>query len=369
MTTGKSKGDAGRLAGKRKGGFVEVTDGAGPSKAKKQKKGGKELALAGSAGGGAVTDAERKDELWDKKFDGQLFGGWSKAEKLDLRGRVKDWAAAHGHSDSFEKGEYEFLFKRRHKQGGRGAKFDDSERKAFLEIAKEFGTRNPKQVYGFITRHYDSNNYKGKWSEEEKERLSDLVQQKGEKWKDIGAVLERPGGACRDKWRTMRDKYVAGEWTSEELIRLKHLVNEQFAAQGSAPGHGPGEGVEHLPVRDNINWKAISLKMKTRSENICLQKWYRIAPDAIAAGEWGEGDDSTMVAAIQKSRVAIEAHVVWESLVRGRTLSQIKGRFKVLKQATKDHHKISFPELMAKLVEKHCTTARPLALPALPPSE
>ena len=362
MTAGKSKGDASR-PGKRKGnGFVEVTDGAGSSKMKKAKK-SKGLAL--QAGGGAVTDGERKDDLWDKKFEGQLFGGWSDTEKELLKERIKDWAAAHGHSDAFDKEEWEFLFKRRHKQGGRGAKMEDSERKAFLEIAKDFGTRNPKQVYGFITRHYDPNNYKGKWSEDEKEKLSALVQAKGEKWKDIGLVLQRPGGACRDKWRTMRDKYVPGEWSNEELTCLKQLVNEQFAAQGSAPGRGPGEGNEHLPVRDNINWKAISLKMKTRSENICLQKWYRIAPDAVAAGEWGEGDDATMVAAIQKSRVSSEVHVAWESLVRGRTLSQIKGRFKVLKQATKDHLKITFLELMAKLAEKHCTAPRPLALHAV----
>jgi hypothetical protein len=360
----KHKGDARKEGGKRKEGFVDVPDGHGSSKAKKQKKSkSRELALA--AGGGAVAGGERKDDVWDKKFEGQLFGSWSAAEKGELESRIKDWAAAHGHSDSLEKEEYDFLFKRRLKQGGRGAKLNESERKAFLEISKDFPTRNPKQIYGFATRYYDPNNHKGKWSEEEKEQLADLVELKGEKWTEIGEILERAGASCRDKWRSMRDKYQRGDWTPEELAQLKQLVNEQLAAQGAAPGRGPGEGNEHLPVRDNINWKAISLKLKTRSENTCCQKWYRIAPDSVAAGEWGAGDDTTMVAALRRARAASEADVDWAGLVRGRTLSQIKRRFKDLRQAIPKNHKLTFAEVVQKLVEKHWLRAPALPAPAL----
>ena len=360
----KHKGDARKEGGKRKEGFVDVPDGHGSSKAKKQKKSkSRELALA--AGGGAVAGGERNDDVWDKKFEGQLFGSWSAAEKGELESRIKDWAAAHGHSDSLEKEDYDFLFKRRLKQGGRGAKLNESERKAFLEISKDFPTRNPKQIYGFATRYYDPNNHKGKWSEEEKEQLADLVELKGEKWTEIGEILERAGASCRDKWRSMRDKYQRGDWTPEELAQLKQLVNEQLAARGAAPGRGPGEGNEHLPVRDNINWKAISLKLKTRSENTCCQKWYRIAPDSVAAGEWGEGDDTTMVAALRRARAASEADVDWAGLVRGRTLSQIKRRFKDLRQAIPKNHKLTFAEVVQKLVEKHCARAPALPAPAL----
>ena len=360
----KHKGDARKEGGKRKEGFVDVPDGHGSSKAKKQKKSKtRELALA--AGGGAVAGGERKDDVWDKKFEGQLFGSWSAAEKGELESRIKDWAAAHGHSDSLEKEDYDFLFKRRLKQGGRGAKLNESERKAFLEISKDFPTRNPKQIYGFATRYYDPNNHKGKWSEEEKEQLADLVELKGEKWKEIGEILERAGASCRDKWRSMKNNYQRGDWTPEELSQLKQLVNEQLAAQGAAPGRGPGEGNEHLPVRDNINWKAISLKLKTRSENTCCQKWYRIAPDSVAAGEWGAGDDTTMVAALRRARAASEADVDWAGLVRGRTLSQIKRRFKDLRQAIPKNHKLTFAEVVQKLVEKHWLRAPALPAPAL----
>ena len=49
-------------------------------------------------------------------------------------------------------------------------------------------------------------------------------------------------------------------------------------------------------------------------------------------------------------------------LVRGRTLSQIKRRFKDLRQAIPKDHKLSFAEVVQDLVEKHCVRA--LALPA-----
>ena len=365
MGPAKHKGDARKEGGKRKKVFVDVPDGPGSSKAKKQKKGKSgELALAAGGGGGAVADSERKDDVWDKKFEGQLFGSWSAAEKEELESRIKDWAGKHGHSDDLDREAYDFLFERRLKQGGRGARLDESERKAFLEISKDFPTRNPKQIYGFATRYYDPNSHKGKWSEEEKEQLANLVEYLGEKWKDIGEYLERAGSSCRDKWRSMRDKYQRGDWTPEELSQLKQLVNEQLAARGAAPGRGPGEGNEHLPVRDNINWKAISLKLKTRSENTCCAKWYRIAPDSVASGEWGEGDDKVMVAALRRAQAASEADVNWASLVRGRTLSQIKRRFKDLRQAIPKNHTLSFTEVVRKLFEKHIARAPALPSPA-----
>ena len=118
-------------------------------------------------------------------------------------------------------------------------------------------------------------------------------------------------------------------------------------------------------MRDNINWKAISLKLKTRSENTCCQKWYRIAPDSVAAGEWGAGDDTTMVAALRRARAASEADVYWAGLVRGRTLSQIKRRFKDLRQAIPKNHKLTFAEVVQKLVEKHWLRVPALPAPAL----
>jgi hypothetical protein len=215
----------------------------------------------------------------------------------ELKDRIKDWAAAHDCLDDFNSEKYEFLFKRRKKQGGRGAKLADSERKAFLEISTDFPTRNPKQIYGWISRHLDPDNYKGKWSDEEKEALKEQVEEKGEKWKDIGLAMGRAGYACRDKWRMMKNSPKTGEWSDDEVAKLKELVDAYFNSQQAGPGRGPGEGQEHLPLLDNINWTSISRQLGTRNENMCMQKWYRIAPSAVSSGQWAGGEDKVMLEA------------------------------------------------------------------------
>ena len=357
-------GDHARMRGeKRKEGFVTVTDGgAGSSKpSKKQKSSGRELAPSGSGDVVAAGDRNKSNDVWDKKFEGQRFGEWSAEEKDSLKNRIKDWAAAHGELTNFEAGNFEFLFKRRQKQGGRGAKLADSERKAFLEIAHGFDTRNPKQIYGFISRHYDSTNYKGKWTEEEKETLRTLTAEHGDKWKVIGAAMGRAGYACRDKWRMMKNSPKGGDWSSEEIAKLRELVDEYFQQNSSAPGRGAGEGNEHLQVRDNINWKTIAMKLGTRNENSCMQKWYRISPDGIESGQWGEGQDKILIEAVIRSGAESEVDVPWGDLVPGRTLSQIKRRFKQLKQSIVDPNGGSFDDMMKKMKEKYCGS---LALPA-----
>ena len=344
--------------------FVPVDDDAGPSKPAKRQKVSKELAVTAIGdGGGDLVKAERNDDRWDRKFEGQKFGEWSAEEKDEVNTRVKDWANAHGHGTDFEAQKHDYLFNRRTKQGGRGARLAASERKAFLEIAHGFATRNPKQVYAFISRHYNSNNHKGKWSEEEKKTLLTLVGEMGQKWNKIGEKLERSGQSCRDKWRMLKNSPKQGDWSPEEVSKLTQYVTEWFAAQGAQPGCGPAEGSEHLGLLDNINWKTISEKLGTRSENTCMQKWYRIAPDATAAGQWSAGEDSVLISNIIKLGAASESTTPWDQCVPGRDAVVVKRRFKQLKMSLSNSAKakLSYDDLLKKLSEKFC---QPAALPA-----
>ena len=333
---------------------------------KKQKNGREMVTVHEGAGGLVAAERKAKDEAWNPKIEGQKFGEWSKDEKDELDRRIKEWAMAHGKIDDYNNKKFDFLMQRRQKQGGRGAKLPDSERKAFLEIATDFPTRNPKQIYGYVSRHYDSDNYKGKWTEEEKKKLTDLVAEYGERWKEVGKNLGRPGHACRDKWRMMRNNPKSGDWSPDEVARLRELVNEYFAQNNAAPGRGAGEGNEHLPLRDNINWKAISSKIGTRSENMCMQKWYRIAPSAEETGQWAKGDDKIMLEGILKQVDADDEHkVAWEGLVPGRTLGQIKNRFRAAKRDVPDHSNVTFDVLLTKMIDKYAPEmTKAEALPA-----
>jgi hypothetical protein len=307
-------------------------------KKKKQRLSG-ELAVA--AGGNAIACGGYRNTVadvnWDCKMEGQKFGPWSASEVADIKARIKDWANAHGHSGDVESGNFDFLFGRRQKLGGRGAGLSDAERKAFLEIATGFPNRNPKQIYAYVTRHLDPSNYKGAWTEEEKTTLMNLYEQKGAKWAEIGAAIGRAGGACRDKWRSISVERN-GKWTEGEKTTLSTLVNEYFAEQKATPGRGAGDGQEHRELLDNIPWSIIAQKHGSRTEAQCMQRWYRVSMGAIDTGNWAAGDD-------------------WNSVsVPSRSLTQVKRRFKEMKRfIRKNPHRIknlSLADMLDKMTEE-----------------
>ena len=249
---------------------------------------------------------------------------------------------------------------RRQKQGGRGAKLPTARGRSFPRNRLDSHAER-KQIYGYVSRHYDSDNYKGKWSDEEKKKLTDLVAEYGEKWKEVGKNLGRLGHACRDKWRMMRNNPKSGDWSPAEVARLRELVNEYFAQNNAAPVGGAGEGNEHLPLRDNINWKAISSKIGQKRKHVHA----KVVPhNPEPGGDWAVGrkvTDKTMLEGILKSDADDEHKVAWEGLVPGRTLGQIKNRFRAAKKDIPDHSNMSFDVLLAKMIEKYAPRSQTLA--------
>ena len=71
-----------------------------------------------------------------------------------------------------------------------------------------------------------------------------------------------------------------------------------------------------------------------------------------------------MLTAIQKSGAELEHTVPWATLVPDRSLSQIKRRFKLMKAAIPNHNKLSFDDLVEKLVAKYLVEPTAPALPA-----
>ena len=71
----------------------------------------------------------------------------------------------------------------------------------------------------------------GKWSQEEDEQLRQLVGEKGSKWKEISATLNRLPEGCRDRWRELKlgVSKQSGRWSEEETAKLRTLVNDYLA--------------------------------------------------------------------------------------------------------------------------------------------
>ena len=285
---------------------------------------------------------------WDVKFPGQRFGQWTKLEITATQDAIKQWAEEHGLGEAYEKGDYEFLFERRQKLGGKGANLPRSERRAFIEISRGVSTRNAKQIYGWILRNMNKKASKGKWTKDETEELLKQFEIHGPKWSKISSIIGRPASACRDKWRLAKcpAERRTGHWSPEETLRLVQLVNGHFQKRGARPGCGPGENLEHLELRDNIPWKSISSELRTRNEQACLQRWYQIAPDMTLVGSWRETQDFELLENIIKQNKPRLELLDWAALVNGRSLSHIKRRWKSLASKIPGYIDMSLPELV-----------------------
>eukprot|EP00971_Amphidinium_carterae_P278857 5535910-Amphidinium_carterae.1 len=107
---------------------------------------------------------------------------------------------------------------------------------------------------------------KGEWSPEEEEKLSNLVEQHGKKWKDIAVEFGCSRENVRDKWRhfTTAKKARFRQWTDAEKHQLRTGVLEVMG--------------QLAPVSD-IPWEEVYRYVLTRGAFSCMQQWYyRVLP-------------------------------------------------------------------------------------------
>ena len=76
----------------------------------------------------------------------------------------------------------------------------------------------------------------GKWTKEEEERLRKFVEKSSGRpsWVVIGAQLERNEKAVANKWREIKlgENRTKGRWSEDEKTKLEQLVKESLARQG-----------------------------------------------------------------------------------------------------------------------------------------
>ena len=70
-------------------------------------------------------------------------------------------------------------------------------------------------VYKLIKRKFNPDNYKGKWTKEEEQKLLYLYESEERKWELIGEELDKTAGNCRN------EKLVYGKSVKKELKSCK----------------------------------------------------------------------------------------------------------------------------------------------------
>lgn len=63
-------------------------------------------------------------------------------------------------------------------------------------------------------------------------------------------------------------------------------------------------------ILDKVDWDWVADNMKTRTAVQCRTKWYRdLCPSMIDKGDWGHGDDKTLLRALHRGAYEYEYQV------------------------------------------------------------
>jgi len=177
------------------------------------------------------------------------------------------------------------------------------------EIAKALPHRSVQSVYrhGLRVLHPFR---RGIWTEDEINKLLELVTRYGKKWVHCQKTLNRSADACRDKYREFSDVYVKGRWKEHETQELVRLIKDHLKLQDQ-PNLGMveiGKMVEQEGI--TLPWGVISKKMKNRSRLSCFKKFQKMtglfSPSDIGSKRPPEGTDSRPIRHLQQQQEKLQ---------------------------------------------------------------
>ena len=89
--------------------------------------------------------------------------------------------------------------------------------------------RSLQSLKSLCQRRFNSQNYQGKWSDDEVQCLIDLVQKYGCKWQKLSQIMNRTPTNIRDKWRSIGDvnynkRRHEKVWSVDDVIKMIRLI-------------------------------------------------------------------------------------------------------------------------------------------------
>ncbi|KAG6934013.1 transcription termination factor 1 [Chelydra serpentina] len=186
-----------------------------------------------------------------------------------------------------------------------------------------------KQVYFRARKMFDPNNYKGRYSEDEKEKLKKYHAIHGNNWKKISEIMSRSTHSVAMKYSQIKSQVNSGPWSKEETQKLVQAVKETIQMRAGlediksllqAENSDGTLSVEREKLYKNISWTEIEAKVGTRYWRQCKQKWISVVTKKMSNGQNVYGGTKGLQAKIDlikrlyEMKVEDANEVNWEEL-------------------------------------------------------
>ncbi|XP_048821603.1 transcription termination factor 1 [Lagopus muta] len=273
-----------------------------------------------------------RDLLRFKQFKRQgiaiKFGRFTQKENNQIRKNVEEFLSITG-IDSAEK----LLFTSRYPEEKEAINRLKAEHR-FCEKLAEGIPRAWRLIYYRARKIFDPNNYKGRYTKEEKEKLKRYHALHGNDWKKIAEMMSRSNLSVAMKYSEIKSQINYGPWSKEEIRKLMHAVEEVMVKRASLENANSLSSskkshrslqIDREKLFEKLPWTEIETKVGTRYWRQCKQKWTSILTNKITKGQQLHRGTKRLQASINLIKRLYEMKVEDANEVKWQELSGIIG--------------------------------------------
>lgn len=147
---------------------------------------------------------------------------------------------------------------------------------------------------------------RGVFTPEQDQELRELVEKMGQKWAEIGRIVDRNPLDLRDRWRNYAvcgAKKKAESWEEGEVSRLTDLVVDAISTILRSRGQEFSSEESREQAEKDVAWDVISKHMdRTRSAKQCREKWALLQARRAQNPDGSDNEDDAITRALQKTR-------------------------------------------------------------------
>nr|KJB83858.1 hypothetical protein B456_013G268300 [Gossypium raimondii] len=221
-------------------------------------------------------------------------------------------------------------------------------RRCWNEIQAAIPWRPVESVYNRAHVLFERDE-KRPWTPEEYEMVKKFVEQHGRNWRLLGDTLGKHRHHVKDTWRRISANAKKGQWSQDEYQKLFDLVNLDLCMKATQERKS-----KYGMLRDNICWTAIGNKMETRAFVSCCSKWYRnLTSPMVAEGLWADVDDYRMLDALSSLDACCMEDVNWDNILEHRSGDLCRKRWSQMVQRLGSNKNLSFAEQVDILAERY----------------